>query len=70
MGCIGGRVEHEDGPPNKFVPYDNESEPKAQSFAKIADQYETLDQVQAALRKSGLESSNRILLKIIIFLTV
>lgn len=35
-----------------------ETKPQSPTFVAIPDQYETLDQVQEALRKAGLESSN------------
>uniref|UniRef100_A0A0D6QSE4 RING-type domain-containing protein n=1 Tax=Araucaria cunninghamii TaxID=56994 RepID=A0A0D6QSE4_ARACU len=52
------------GPSESRVPEQNYGFPShkgAQKFSRITDQYKTLDQVIAALREFGLESSNLIL---------
>jgi len=60
MGCVGAKSDKSSNRQLVRHSYDNTAKPKSSTFTCFKDQYETLEQVQEALRKSGLESSNLI----------
>eukprot|EP01133_Synstelium_polycarpum_P005946 gene5946-6886_t len=59
MGCTTSKHHHEHDGCKPTVVHSNPS--KAAGFAAITDKFQSLDQVQDALRKAGLESSNLII---------
>jgi len=58
MGCTGSR---EDRPPKHHTAKTTAAPVAKTGFFAIQDKYQTLEEVQQALRKSGLESSNLII---------